>query len=254
MSVGDTIVRTGSFATIGELAQRVEQLERFLSGGVGPVDLLGAASHGAVDLGAPAQAWRRLYALGITVGGVDLDLTTIAQQLAATAPAIYTAGGAHDATTDITTLRFLVLAQGGGGGGAAGSPGSSDTAGGPGASGTPAPLTGAIIVRAVSSDPITVTVGAGGAGGAASSHPSDGPHGLIGGATTVAVAGVIRATASGGPGGQSTLALTGDFNRPGGGATAGNVPGAGGRGGGTNQQGDEGIQGPTGFALLIPVA
>ena len=177
MSVGDSIQRVGSVATIAELAQRVEQMERFLSGGIGPVDLMGSPSHNAADLGGPAQIWRRLYAGGLTIGATDIDLTTVAQQLAAASAVIYTAAGDHDATTDITALRFLVLgagAQGGGGGGGGGGVGgfADREPGHPGHNGALAPLGGAIVTRTQPTDSIIVTVGAGGSWGSPARPPS----------------------------------------------------------------------------------
>ena len=270
MSVGDTLVRAGSAATVGELAQRIEQLERFLSGGVGPIDLMGTASHGAVDIGGPAQAFRRLYALGITVGAVDLDLTTVAQQLTATSPAIYTAAGAHDATTDVTTLRFMVLGvggQGGGGGGGAVVIGNEDEPSSSGWPGLPAAFGGSIIQRAVSTDSITVNVGSGGDGGdgglsdgSVDTGTIHGRVGSIGGSTTVAVNGIVRVTLTGGTGGNGGLTIrlgaSGHSNNTPTPAPVTTGPGSGGSGRGTGMaaNGGAGIQGAHGFCLLIPVA
>ena len=257
MSVGSTIGRTGSVATVAELAQRLEAIERFLSGGIGPVDLMGAPANGAVDLGGPAQRWRRIYADGLTVGATPIDLTTVAQQLAATSPAIYTTAGEHDATTAITTLGFLVLGAGGqGGGGGAGYSANTEFSDS-GYSGLIASIGGAIVMRARAGDSIVVTIGDGGDGGAGGpSYPKAGSAGAVGENTIVTVGGVARVTLAGGiGGGGGNLQDTQIGSRaseliappvsPGPGA--GGLPSRGTAGG-------AGTKGGPGFCMLIPVA
>ena len=256
MSVGSTIVRTGSAATVAELAQRVEALERFLSGGIGPVDLMGAIANGAVDLGGPAQRWRRIYADGLTVGATDVDLTTVAQQLAATSPVVYSTAGDHAATTAITTLAFLALGGGGQGGGGGAAFSANGEFSDCGSSGLYGAIGGAIIMRASPTDSIVVTIGDGGDGGGGGlSYPKPGAAGSVGGNTIVTVGGVARLTLAGGIGGGA-----GNFQDSDIGSQAANLevaqvnagPGAGGlatRGG----PGGAGTKGGPGFCMLIPV-
>ena len=104
MSAGSNLQGGGGLT----LEQRVANIEAALRGGPPVIDAQGANTHQSTDLGGPMNAWRRVYAELLSLGGVDFSPTNLTRNLnAMRAEYDYVWNGIHPDDLDSNAVIWL---------------------------------------------------------------------------------------------------------------------------------------------------